>query len=82
MGPGRSDIVDDKPRAITIVSNCPPVLLRRLVTSLSERAHNTFDCRDRLFACWIGTGDNAAPDHVVVRVEGEFYNLEGHRNNL
>jgi hypothetical protein len=51
---GSSETFDDEPRAVTIVMNCPPELLRRLVTSLSERAHNTLDCCDRLFACWIG----------------------------
>ena len=80
--PGDSDTFDDEPGAVTIVSNCPPELLRRLVTSLSERAHNTLDCCDRLFACWIGTWDNPALDHVVVRVEGKRYDLEGHCNNL
>ena len=79
---GSSETFDDEPRAVTIVMNCPPELLRRLVTSLSERAHNTLDCCDRLFACCIGTGDNPALDHVVVRVEGERYDLEGHCNNL
>jgi hypothetical protein len=38
---GDSDTFDDEPRAVTIVSNCPPELLRRLVTRLSECAYNT-----------------------------------------
>ncbi len=59
FGPEDEDTFDDEPRAPN-VSNCPPELLRRLVTSLSERAHNTLDCCDRLFACWIGTGDKPA----------------------
>ena len=35
-GLGDSDTFDDKPSAVTIVGNCPPELLRRLVTGLSH----------------------------------------------
>ena len=74
---GSSETFDHEPRAVSIVMNCPPELLRRLVTSLSERAHNHSIAVTASYT----TGDNPALDHVVVRVEGERYNLEGHCNN-
>jgi hypothetical protein len=67
---------------VTIASDCPPGLLRRLVTSLGECAHNTLDRCNRLLACWIGIGNNPALDHVVVRVECERHDLKCHCNNL
>jgi hypothetical protein len=45
---GDSDTFDDKPRAVTIVSNCPPELLPRLVTGLSECAHNAVTASSRV----------------------------------
>ena len=69
---------NDEPHSgLALTSECPPKIAFRLITGFCKSRITLSILSTALFACLIGIRNNFALDHIVVRIEREFYNLKG-----
>jgi len=62
----------------TVALDGPPKGGLWLITGFRKSHYDTLDRVDRFRACRIGIGNHTAFDHIVVGIERQFDNLEGH----